>query len=1261
MLTEAAYADMQSGFVQYFQAQIAAKKNVRQSVTNLALLGRTDLAANYSRYLSRAKLPMGKAIEASLAMQKAGKRPRNKIARFMKDQQDIKWTDSGFYLLYDDWSDPDLVDFFDSDRHNDYRKVARDVFGGDLRDSMDAWSYVNVEDMVAHIDERNYFIIKQLLIGRTLYNSDGEQAVLTKEMAQELTDDEINDLLIDRGNKEGPTEDICQAVKGAGVFAEESSMESGYFDTYKKALESALGEGEWIDQPTPDGKKSRLGFFVTYARLEEWINAWKEENGDDDFHGSIHDLALEFTEKLQPAEPSSSGVDTDYFNQVLRENLGEIKMEAPIQDPNQPELPLENEPQSQPLEPDDTTTVRVGDGNRAEDNVYKNIPASDAQKYVQKVPKARMTTESLVTALLERAEVKSEFHQPENFDSVQEQSDWQMYAGANDWEVGHSAACVLFPDGTGTKSRIWITIKHPDGNDTSSVKQADTDGPIARGKKAVSTWIKIAKKLHGSKDYYAWYNCFEDALNDDEMKEFIDKHGADKTQWCKTVVEETEIISENDARGFVIASRSDRGMVFISKNGWVRDEQRAAVFPSRSAADAHFKKLGLDTDHGADIIPFRGGVREAIDPKEFASQMEPTGWIIKHIPSRGVKSPQTWCSGRSHGTGEDIGWSWEWTPRQNSAMVYHRVSAEAELSKMQEALPEENFELEPVHDDLTESCVARTPERLDEAIYRLSTTQIDLPDDIGQHVISWGKLNIPDDALYVEEDGGCGRETEQHISVLYGLTDAEPSEALAELIGTTKPFLIELGGVSIFENEKYDVVKLDVISEELTNLSNEIRRVCPNENKFPDYHGHVTIAYVKPGRGKEFVGQDVFKAAQVPRDFWAYDVLFKGAGDSEDGNRVVEVLHFDKTGDPGHDEPEPGEQRYPEATRVDLDTLIDQVGDMQREMRGESEVDPKDMADRASRPVEKGCPGCGGHKLSDPDDEGLVDCFDCGIWFDPAHPRNLGENEMTDPKEFLYRQHYKVRYGIGARTKYLKLREGPGDIDRWVEDPFGATAFSHQEAVAQADRLRGSTGPDSTVRIEMCESERVDPKSFVQQKVSPPHEMSWVGRDLVCTCGWRCKNVGDWSSSIPNALKEFKRHVRAQRKQERSGMSESEIDHKQYADDTPYKCVIRKNRPRGRQEDLEDRNFFWNAEAGAWTKNIYAASTFPNRASAERALEIMLEKFPNAKVTFDGAAVEPVSMYESMPFEDDGLPGEVSSFLKKVRSKRKKVTAKPVL
>ena len=34
------------------------------------------------------------------------------------------------------------------------------------------------------------------------------------------------------------------------------------------------------------------------------------------------------------------------------------------------------------------------------------------------------------------------------------------------------------------------------------------------------------------------------------------------------------------------------------------------------------------------------------------------------------------------------------------------------------------------------------------------------------------------------------------------------------------------------------------------------------------------------------------------------------------------------------------------------------------------------------------CPECGSTNVSAIDREGLVDCFNCGIWFDPLHHAN---------------------------------------------------------------------------------------------------------------------------------------------------------------------------------------------------------------------------------------------------------------------------------
>jgi 2'-5' RNA ligase len=57
-----------------------------------------------------------------------------------------------------------------------------------------------------------------------------------------------------------------------------------------------------------------------------------------------------------------------------------------------------------------------------------------------------------------------------------------------------------------------------------------------------------------------------------------------------------------------------------------------------------------------------------------------------------------------------------------------------------------------------------------------------------------------------------------------------------------------LTGLTQFQNEKYDVVKFDVEKNEILS---EIRRRCDcykNEDKYPDYKPHMTLAYVQKGR-----------------------------------------------------------------------------------------------------------------------------------------------------------------------------------------------------------------------------------------------------------------------------------------------------------------------------------------------------------------------------------------------------------------------------
>jgi 2'-5' RNA ligase len=74
--------------------------------------------------------------------------------------------------------------------------------------------------------------------------------------------------------------------------------------------------------------------------------------------------------------------------------------------------------------------------------------------------------------------------------------------------------------------------------------------------------------------------------------------------------------------------------------------------------------------------------------------------------------------------------------------------------------------------------------------------------------------------------------------------------------------VVELTGVSIFENEKFDVVKIDVKSKDLAAMNAKLTSDLQCTVKFPDYHAHATIAYVKPGCGKKYKGMEI----KLPED-----------------------------------------------------------------------------------------------------------------------------------------------------------------------------------------------------------------------------------------------------------------------------------------------------------------------------------------------------------------------------------------------------------
>ena len=119
----------------------------------------------------------------------------------------------------------------------------------------------------------------------------------------------------------------------------------------------------------------------------------------------------------------------------------------------------------------------------------------------------------------------------------------------------------------------------------------------------------------------------------------------------------------------------------------------------------------------------------------------------------------------------------------------------------------------------------------------------------GPHIIKFGRTVIPPQILYTDpNDSSYGYDDEPHITAKYGYSPDLTKVNLATILQGIKPFIVKLSGLTQFQNEKYDVVKFDVEPNEVLT---EIRRRCDcykNEDKYPDYKPHMTLAYVQKGK-----------------------------------------------------------------------------------------------------------------------------------------------------------------------------------------------------------------------------------------------------------------------------------------------------------------------------------------------------------------------------------------------------------------------------
>ena len=117
---------------------------------------------------------------------------------------------------------------------------------------------------------------------------------------------------------------------------------------------------------------------------------------------------------------------------------------------------------------------------------------------------------------------------------------------------------------------------------------------------------------------------------------------------------------------------------------------------------------------------------------------------------------------------------------------------------------------------------------------------------------NWKKIKS---LVKIEDLHENGFSNNPHVTILYGLVGFQDQQQIIDLVKTfSKDIEVELDYISTFEKDEFDVIKFDIDNQLINDLNIKIKKFI-NSNDYPVYHPHLTIAYLKKGKGKDYVGE----------------------------------------------------------------------------------------------------------------------------------------------------------------------------------------------------------------------------------------------------------------------------------------------------------------------------------------------------------------------------------------------------------------------
>ena len=108
--------------------------------------------------------------------------------------------------------------------------------------------------------------------------------------------------------------------------------------------------------------------------------------------------------------------------------------------------------------------------------------------------------------------------------------------------------------------------------------------------------------------------------------------------------------------------------------------------------------------------------------------------------------------------------------------------------------------------------------------------------------------------IYNNPDKEYGLEEFSHCTILYGFNlEKTNKESIVHACKNIKPFHIKLQDISVFENDEYDVLKIDCQSYMLHKLNKWFSEHFEYTNVYDEYLPHATLCYLKKGTGEKYI------------------------------------------------------------------------------------------------------------------------------------------------------------------------------------------------------------------------------------------------------------------------------------------------------------------------------------------------------------------------------------------------------------------------